>query len=122
MIRDGVLFRKWESPDGSKVVYQLVMPKSERDNVLRDLHEGAAGCHLGEYKVLEKLKERFYWPGHARDVKSWCKTCSACAQRKHPAPKNKAKLQTVCVGYPMQMVATDILGPFPKSETGIRIF
>ena len=118
VIRNGVLFRQWESSDGSRVVYQLVMPKSEREDVLRDLHEGATGCHLGEAKVLAKLKERFYWPGHARDVKNWCQTCSACAQRKHPTPKNKAKLQTVCVGYPMQMVATDILGPFPQSESG----
>lgn len=118
LIQDGVLFRQWESPDGSRIVYQLVMPKSERKNVLRDLHEGVAGGHLGEAKVLEKLKERFYWPGHVRDMKNWCQTCSACAQRKHPTHKNKAKLQTVCVGYPMQMVATDILGPFPESETG----
>ena len=113
VIRDGVLFRQWESPDGSKIVHQLVMPKSERETVVRDLHEGAVGCHLGESKVLEKLKERFYWPGHARDIKNWCQTCSACAQRKHPTPKNKAKLQTVCV---MKMVATDILGPSPESE------
>ena len=83
--------------------------------VLRDLHEGVAGCHLGSAKYL---KSRFYWPGHARNIKSWCQTCSACAQRKHLTPKNKAKLQTVYVGYPMLMVAMDILGPFSESETG----
>ena len=86
--------------------------------MLRNLHEGVTGGHLGEPKVLEKLKERFYWPGHVRDVKNWCQSCSACAQRKHPTARNKAKLQTVQEGYPMQMVATDILGPFPESESG----
>ena len=80
VIQNGVLFRQWESPDGTKIVYQLVMPKSEHENALRDLHEGVAGCHLGEAKVLEKLKERFYWPGHVRDIKNWRQTCSACAQ------------------------------------------
>ena len=69
-------------------------------------------------KCWEKLKERFYWPGHVRDVKNWCQSCSACAQQKHPTPRNKAKVQTVRVGYPMQMVATDILGPFPESVFG----
>jgi len=68
--------------------------------------------------VLDKLKERFYWPGHATDVKNWCRTCGVCAQRKSPVPKKQAQLQSVRVGSPMQMVATDILGPFPKSENG----
>ena len=85
LIRDGVLFRQWENPTGSRSVLQLVMPKSERTNVLRDLHEGVAGGHLGEAKVLEKLKERFYWPAHAKEVNNWCQTCSTCAQRKHLA-------------------------------------
>ena len=118
LIHDGVLFRQWESPDASKSVYELVLPKSERRDVLRDLHEGVTGGHLGETKVLEKLKERFYWPGHVRDVKNWYQSCSAYAQQKHLTPRNKAKLQPVRVGYSMQMVATDILGPFPKSESG----
>ena len=118
LVRDGVLFRQWESADGYRKINQLIMPKSERQKVLSELHEGVTGGHLGEDKVLAKLKERFYWPGHARDVKNWCQTCSACAQRKSPAPRNKAKLQTVCIGYPMQMVSTDILGPFPVSDNG----
>ena len=53
LICDGVLFRQWESPDASRSVYQLVLPKSERQDVLRDLHEGVTGGHLGETKVLE---------------------------------------------------------------------
>ena len=89
VIRNGILFRRWESDSGSAGVYQLVVPKSQRKDILRELHEGVVGGHLGEAKVLGKLKERFYWPGHATDVKNWCRTCSACAQRKTPAPKNE---------------------------------
>ena len=118
VFREGVLFRRWEDPSGCKSVYQLVVPKSERQRVLRELHEGVAGGHLGEAKVLAKLKERLYWPGHTTDVKNWCQTCGPCAQRKNPIPKNKSELQPIQVGYPMQMVATDILGPFPVSESG----
>lgn len=31
---------------------------------------------------------------------------------------NRAPLQSVKTGYPMQLVAVDILGPFPESEAG----
>ena len=57
VLRDGILFRRYESSSGSRVVFQLVVPKSIRKEVLQELHEGAIGGHLGEAKVLNKLKE-----------------------------------------------------------------
>ena len=119
VIHDGILFRRWENHDGTKSVHQLVVPKSQRRKMLHELHDGVSGGQLGEAKVLNKLKERFHWPGHATDVRNWCKTCGTCAQCKHPAPRNRAQLQTISVGYPMQTVGTDILGPFPVSESGL---
>ena len=117
-IQNGILYRQWESPDGTRTILQLILPNSERDRALQDLHAGATGGHLGEAKVLGKLKERFYWPGHAADVRDWCQTCSVRMQRKNPSPNNKARLQPIKVGYPMQLVSTDILGPFPISDNG----
>ena len=43
-----------------------------------------------------------------------------CAQRKTATPHNRAPLQSVTVGSPMQMVAIDILGPLPKTAAGNR--
>ena len=117
-ICDGILFHRWENYDGTKSVYQLIVPKSHRRKVLHELHDGVYGGHLGEAKVLRKLNERFYWSGHATDVRNWCKTCGTCAQCRHPVPRKRAQLRTISVGYPMQMVGTDILGLFPVSESG----
>ena len=116
-IKNGVLFREFLGPQ-EDLVLQLVVPADRREEVLRDLHEGAFGGHLGEEKTLARLKERFYWPGHFRDVREWCRTCAKCAARKTPAPKNRAQLHNIKVGYPMQMAAMDILGPLPESQTG----
>ena len=68
--------------------------------------------------MLHQLKERFYWPRMSEDVKNWCQTCATCATRKSPAPKARAPLQTIQTGYPMQVIAVDITGPFPESEAG----
>ena len=79
---------------------------------------GPMGAHLGESKTLQKLKERFYWPGHPADVQVWCRSCEPCAQRKMPNPKPRASLVSIQARHPMQLVATGIVGPFPESSSG----
>ena len=59
-----------------------------------------------------------YWPGHHTDVREWCAKCDICASRKSPPPKAKAPLKPIVAIYPMQLVAMDIVGPFPESEAG----
>ena len=53
-----------------------------------------------------------------QDVRDWCQTCETCATRKIPPKKNRAPLGTIKTGYPMQVVAVDILGPLLESEAG----
>ena len=88
-----------------------------RPDIMHHLHGGNAG-HLGEMKTLSRLRERFYWPGHASDVCMLCKTYSHCAARKNPTHTCRAPLQSMVAGYPMQIVAVDIVGPFPLGESG----
>ena len=113
-VRDGLLARKFEQ-EGKGVTHQWIVPQGQRKEILHQLHGGPMGAHFGEAKTLGKLRERFYWPGHAEGVRKWCSACEMCEQRKHPTPRNRAPLVGVHTGYPMQRVATDILGPLPES-------
>eukprot|EP00731_Ephydatia_muelleri_P014216 Em0007g1526a len=99
---------------------QLVLPYSLHCEVLKELHEGAVGGHLGERKMLGRLKERFYWPSCSEAVSDWCKSCIKCATRKTTVPKPRAGLQTIRAGYPMQIVCVDIMGPLPETERGSK--
>ena len=45
-------------------------------------------------------------------------THATCATRKSVGAKNRAHLQTIRTGYPMQVVVVDILGPLPESDGG----
>lgn len=64
VIKDGLLFRKYLNNQKQDVHYQMVIPKAMRMEVLEELHGRISGGHLGEDKTLQKLKQRFYWPGH----------------------------------------------------------
>ena len=121
IVDDGVLKRRYEDTQKQSTWLQLVVPCPLRDEVVHELHAGALEGHLGEDKTLNKVKERFYWPGMQHDVlvlRNWCRTCEACQTRKSAPKKNHAPLQTIKAGFPMQVVAVDIMGPLPESETG----
>ena len=49
---------------------QLVVPHQLRAEIPKETHEGTSGGHLGQYKTLNHLKERFYWPGYFNDVRN----------------------------------------------------
>ena len=74
----GQLYRQFEKPEET-VTLQLILPASMREDFLRDLHEGAAGGHLGTDKLFGLIQERFYWPGYHNDVSEWVKICGVCA-------------------------------------------
>ncbi|KAJ8948844.1 hypothetical protein NQ318_013496 [Aromia moschata] len=58
-LRDGLLHRKWESPDGVSAVYQLVLPKARIHQVLEELHSSPSGGHFGVTRTLARdLRER----------------------------------------------------------------
>ena len=118
IVVNGVLCRQFQSFDGSTSTIQIIVPGILQKEVLSDIHEGALGSHLGVDKTLARLKDRFYWPGHYNDVCNWCKHCNICARRKNPIPRARAQLETIEAGYPLQMVAMDILGPLPESSSG----
>ena len=118
VVKDSLLWRTYQSQETLQPHLQLVVPKCLRDNILEDIHGGTMGAHLGEEKTLSKLKERYYWPGHHSDVCTFCKTCPKCVTRKSASPRRRGQLHPVTTGYPMQLVAVDILGPLPESRQG----
>ena len=118
LLKDDVLYCRLPSATGSGLHNKLVVPKVLRPEVLKELHEGSLGGHLGTEKTLWKLKECFYWPGDYKAVQQWCSTCTLCTMRKSPTPRPKAKLCNVTVGSPMELVAMDILGALRETTAG----
>ncbi|GBN06648.1 Retrovirus-related Pol polyprotein from transposon 297 [Araneus ventricosus] len=111
-LKDGVLYCRWESNDGSSCRWQLILPKSRIQEVQRETHDSASGDHLGVMKTLSKTRERFYWDRLRADVEKWCRECHACGARKGPKTRTKGRLQRYNVGVPFERMALDVLGPF----------
>ena len=72
-LKQGILYRKSQVSNNSRARLQLVLPIEYR-------HKAMAGCHdqighLGQDRVLELLRDRFYWPGMHMNVASYINSC-----------------------------------------------
>ena len=115
-VLDNLLYR---TGTGNQKARQVILPRCLVTLVLEELHDGRMGGHLGVDKTLGRIKERFYWPFMANDVKDWCAACPICAGRK-PPNKRKQPLGTVQVRDRLDRVAMDILDITTVSTAGNR--
>ncbi|GFV29249.1 retrovirus-related Pol polyprotein from transposon 412 [Trichonephila clavipes] len=117
-LRNGVLYRKFESEDGKTFRWQLVLPRSRIPEVHKELHGSPTRGHFGVMKTLHRVRERFCWGKVRADVEQWCKSRDACSARKGPKIRSRGKLHRYNVGAPFERIAFDILGPLPRTASG----
>ena len=72
--------------------------------------------HLGAYKTLEKIRQRYYWPGFKTDVKHHILRCDKCQKRSGPPQKHRHSLVDWKISYPFHHIGLDFLGPLPTSN------
>ena len=114
-VREGVMYRRWESDDGKEIKFLMVVPRSLRRFVLSQLHDSTAGAHLGMGKTLGKIRDRFFWYAMRKDVEDWCNRCEVCCSRKMSLRKSKAPMKQYNVGLPMERIAIDFMGPLVRT-------
>ena len=70
------------------------------------------GCHdqvghLGQDRVLDLLRDRFYWSGMHVDVVSYINSCPRCLRRK--SQPDKAPLLNIETSWPLELIHLDYL-------------
>lgn len=99
--------------------WKLVIPLSSRIEILKECHDDPKSSHQGVQKTIDRVMDRYYWPGVSRDVKEYVKKCEICRMSKTdnikaPGLMGKAKQAQT----PWQVISMDLLGPFPRSQQG----
>ncbi|KXJ77673.1 hypothetical protein RP20_CCG006901 [Aedes albopictus] len=118
-IVDGKIFKFITNstlPEDPSFRWKEVLPLLARKPTIEGIHNNA---HLGFLKTLEKVRERYYWPRMASQIKQFCASCLVCKESKVPnlnvrPPCGKPKL----CSRPWELISIDFLGPYPKSKKG----
>lgn len=99
--------------------WKIVIPKEGRPEVMHECHDDPKSAHLGVQKTIDKIMDRYYWPGLSRDVKLHVKNCETCKSSKstNSKPQGFSGRERIALN-PWQLISMDLLGPFPRSKKG----
>lgn len=96
----------------------MVLLKKRATNVLQSVHNGVSGGHLGINKILDKVRERFYWIKCRDDLVQLIKGWRTLQATKSPHKNTRGEIKLYYVCEPFERFAGDIARPFSKSDWG----
>jgi hypothetical protein len=115
LVKNGILYRKNR--------YNLNIPLrvislQDKDVFLYNFHSSPLGGHFGIRKTLENIKEKYYWPNMAEDIKQYIESCEVC--QKMGKPKRDQTVIPIKVTGPFDQIGIDFVGPLKVSSKGNR--
>ncbi|CAF5045394.1 unnamed protein product, partial [Rotaria magnacalcarata] len=74
-IKDNMLMKKMSPP-------VPVIPKGRiRSDIIKIYHDTPAnGAHFGRDRTINKIQQRYFWPGMISDIRNFIKSCLLCSQ------------------------------------------
>ena len=82
-----------------------MLPPAHGNKAIEGCHDQVG--HLGQDRVLELLRDWFYWPGMHTDVASYINSCPRCIRRKYQP--DQVPLLNIEVNQPLELVHLDYL-------------
>lgn len=83
---------------------RLVIPATERESVLNDLHS----AHQGEVRMLRLARRSVYWPSITADIRALAQSCTQCGEYQKANQKEPVRPSPV-PPHPWHTVAIDFL-------------
>jgi len=106
-----------EYVDGDDIFYQYIVPRLQRQSVMKQAHDSVCSGHMGREKTISRVVTKLYWYRQLSDIKEYVRSCPLCQQIKS-LPKDKAKLTPIRTSRPSELWTTDLMGPLPRSNGG----
>ncbi|CAG2224221.1 unnamed protein product [Mytilus edulis] len=124
VVSNGILFHHYY-PRGKghlsdRVIKQLVVPKSLRNDVLLSYHDAIIAAHPGIDRTYNNIRMKYYWKRMYSDIEDYVKTCIECQQGKTNPHSKRAPLQPLPATGVFERIHMDILCNLPQSAGGFN--
>ena len=91
----------------SKSNSQIVLPRSLRSLVYRELHDNSG--HLGVERIMQSPRARIFWPKMQEDITNYIWNCCRCLKERRLHVKPYAPLQSITTSAPMELMSINYL-------------
>jgi hypothetical protein len=115
LVKDGILFRKHRH---NLNIPLRVISLQDKDKLLYNYHTSPLGGHFSIKKTLDSIKEKYFWPSMAEDIKHYIETCDNC--QRVGKPKKDPTVIPIKVTGPFEQIGIDFVGPLKISTKGNR--
>ena len=110
LIKDVLYKRGFSRP------YLMCLGNEEADCVMREVHEGICGNHLGLRSLVHKLvRAGYYWLTMQKDAEAYVKTCDKCQRFSNIIRQPIEELTPMTAPWLFAQWGLDIMGPFPTA-------
>lgn len=97
--------------------WNLIVPEMMKKRILEENHDSCA--HLGVFKTISRIKERYYWPKMFEEVKKYVNDCDVCKAAKTSNVRLTPQMGRMKFArQPWQMISIDFFGPVTRSRAG----
>jgi len=112
VVRNDILYRRFQHRDGSTKYLQLILPTKMRREYIERIHADLG--HFGKAKTCEAVARHVYFPGWRPYTKLIVRNCTVCnkSHRGGRMPKQMA-LRPMREFRPMSVLHADLVGPIP---------
>lgn len=102
----------------SNLASVIVIPKSRANEILGKFHDDKEAGHPGREETYNSIRQRFFWVSMRRDIAKYVRTCSICASTKASNHKADSTMRGRRPHQPWEVIALDIMGPYPRTSKG----
>ncbi|XP_020239496.1 uncharacterized protein LOC109818442 [Cajanus cajan] len=89
--------------------------------VVREIHEGICGTHLGGRTLATKvIRAGYYWPTLLTNCVNFVQQCKPCQQHGPLTHQPPEELHSITTPWPFSIWVMDILGPFPPAKGQVK--
>ncbi|RVW19217.1 Retrovirus-related Pol polyprotein from transposon 17.6 [Vitis vinifera] len=107
----------WRSPDG---LLLLCLDRASADRVMREVHAGVCGPHMGGHMLARKImRTGYFWLTMETDCCQFVQRCQECQMHGDLIHVPPSELHALASPWPFSVWGIDIIGKIsPKSSSG----
>ena len=94
--------------------------KGYREEIMEVYHDYPQAGHIGKFKLIESIAQKYWWPSIAKEIREWVKSCLVCQHFRAKREKRMAKLTPITVENLFETIEMDIISFKKASKEGNR--